>query len=86
MSQNKAEPAPVIDSGFAIDRDMVYVVPSQTTFAQAIIDRFRRQAGPMFDPAKPFLLGGSNEFAIHQQAGRGISVISVNTKDDHYRW
>src|SRR5215469_8888695 len=64
VRQDKAEPAPVVDSWFAIDRDMIDVAPGQAAFCQAIIDRSRRQAGPMFDPAKPFLFCRGDESAI----------------------
>jgi hypothetical protein len=37
----------------------------------------------MFDPAKSFFLCRGHEFAVLDQAGGGISVISVKAENEH---
>jgi hypothetical protein len=85
MGQNEAKPSPIVYSRFPIDRDMVDIGDLEPGFPQTIIDRLRRQTGPMFDPAKPLLFRGSNDLAIDDQTSRGISVISVKTQDCHLK-
>ena len=83
MPQNKGESAQIVHARFPIDRDMVDVPKRDSAFAQTVIDRVRRQAGPMLDPAKTFLLGGSDQLAVLDQTRRGIAVIRVKAEDGH---
>jgi hypothetical protein len=39
----------------------------------------------MLDPAKPFLLGRRQKFAVAQNAGRRVGVIGVDAEDDQVK-
>ena len=60
-----------------VDRNMIDIGQFEPAFAQAIIDRARRQTGPMFDPAKALLFRRGDEFAVDKQTRGGIGVVSV---------
>ena len=83
MPENKSEPAPVVHAGLSIDRNMIDFLEGDAALAQAVIDRVCRQAGPVFDASKAFLLRRRYELAILDQTGRGIAVISVKPKNGH---
>ena len=82
MTKNKGEPPPVIDAWLAIDGDVFNVAQGDAAFAKAVVDRLCRQARPVLDPAKAFLLCRSNNFSILYQARRRIS-LRIETKNDH---
>ena len=84
VGRHETEPAPVVDAGVAIDADVFDLAQVQPCFAQAIVDRLGRQPRPMLDAAKTFLLGRGHKFAIDEQAGRRVSVVSVQTQNDHF--
>ena len=83
MGRYKREPPPVVHARFTIDRDVIDVAKRKFALLQNVIDRARRQPGPMFDPPKTFLLRRGDEFAINEQTGGGIAVICVETQDFH---
>ena len=77
VAQNERKPAPVVRARLSIDRDVIDVLERDASFAQAIVDRVRRQTCPVFDAAKTFLFGGRDEPAVLNQAGGGITVIRI---------
>ena len=81
VGQNESEPAQIVGTRFAINGNVIDFLQLEFRFLEAIIDRARRQTCPVVDPAKSFLFRRGNEFAIDKQTGRGIAVISVETKD-----
>ena len=82
MGENESEPAQIIDSGLAVEGDMIHLVEADASGSEAIIDGFGGQTGPMFDPAEAFFFCGRDEFSVAYEASRGISVICVNAQKD----
>ena len=83
MSHDKTKPPPIVHARLTIDCDVIDVAQRKFALLQNVIDRARRQARPMFDPPKTFLLRRGDEFAINEQTRGGIAVICVETQDFH---
>jgi len=79
MTEDKPQPPQIIYSRLSIDGDVVYITYFNAAFLQAPPNCVRREASPMFDPSKAFLLRSCHEFAIAHQASRRITVIGVKT-------
>ena len=72
-----------VGAAVLIDGDMIQISQLQTCFAQTIGDRFARKSRPMFYPAEPLFLGGSDQHPIaHQCCGR-IAVKRIESQYDH---
>src|SRR5205823_70559 len=84
VGEHESEPPPVMHTGLAIDRDMIDIAQLDPPCAQTIINRVRRQPGPVLDPAKPFFLGGSDYFSIDNQTRGRVAVVSIKAKDCHF--
>ena len=77
LGEDVGGPAKVVGAGLAIDRDVIDVADAAARFFEAIVHGLGGKAGPMFDSAKAFFLGGSDEFSISQEASGGVAVVSV---------
>jgi hypothetical protein len=83
MPKHDTQTPPVVGARFAVHGNVVNVTQAHAAFPQTIFNGFGRQSGPVFDPAEPLFLGCGNEAAVAQQAGRRITVISVEAEDEH---
>jgi len=77
MHKHKAEPAPVVHARSPVDRDTIDVAQPQP-FAQTLVDRVCRQSGPMFDPPKTLLFGGSQGYSL-------LAIELVSMSDNRKR-
>lgn len=81
MAKDETEPSKIVDVRIAIDGDMIDSAETNPTFAEAILDGFTWESGPVFDAEETFLLHGGDQFSVLQKAGGGITVISVKAED-----
>ncbi len=49
---------------------------------QAEPDCLAREAGPVFHPPKPFLLGGGDDLAVDHEGRRRIGMEGIESQDD----
>src|SRR5204863_10137064 len=75
-----------IRAGIEADGDVIEVGDLDPAGGQAVAYGGSREARPMFDAIETFLLDGGNEFAIHHQRSRGVTVIRVQAEDEHRSW
>src|SRR5439155_26128884 len=67
----------------AVDSDVIDVVQIDARFVEAVADSDRRKASPVFDAPEAFLLGRRDKFAVDEDGGGGVGVVSVDAEDDH---
>src|SRR5437773_5259766 len=81
--QDEAHPLQQTRVRIAVDRDVVDVVELDAGLIETVADRRRREARPMLDPAEALLLRRRDELAVDDDAGGGISVVGVDSNDNH---
>ena len=83
MPNDKSQSPPVIDSGAAVDRDVIDIAQRRADFAQAEVDRLGGESGPMLDSAKALLFRRGHEGAVFHDARGGVGVVGVKAEDEH---
>ena len=74
-----------IGAAAAVDGNAGHVRQVDFCFFEAIADGMGREAGPMFDAAEPLFFGGSEKNAVADDTSRGVSMIRIETQDNHVK-
>ena len=80
LERDITELAEEIGAAAAVDGDLGHVTEVNLGFIQAIVDRLRRESGPMLHAPKPLLLGGGEQFAVAHDARRGVRMIGIDAE------
>jgi hypothetical protein len=65
------------------DRNAIDISSSDIAQLETPFDGLFRKTGPMLDPPKALLFDGTHKLAVSNQDSRNISMVGVDTEDDH---
>src|SRR5437762_34575 len=75
-----------LQNRFVIKYDRIEVRLAQVGVVEAEADCVQRKSFVVFSASEPFLLRSGDDFAVAQQDGGGIVVVSGNAQDETHDW
>src|SRR3990167_7750309 len=65
------------------ERHVIALLNFRVRRFKTVLDRLPREAGPVLHPLEAFLLSGGHELAVDEDRRGGVSVVGINSKNDH---